>query len=149
MNGEKTTRNPLPLAARWSPSNTTMPGPTALTTPNNSSIGSCISHTTMQQSPHWWQWDAPNSPSKLPLPLQRSPPPSNTPILRPTPVMIPNGIWIHSVVWLQYTFRTNRHNDRWSWRQVSKNTAYARYTDRERHANNLLSILFVVWLKKF
>jgi len=29
--------------------------------------------TTMQQSPHWLQLDAPNSPPKLPLPFQRSP----------------------------------------------------------------------------
>ena len=27
------------------------------------------SRTTTQQSPHWLQWDAPNSPSKLPLPF--------------------------------------------------------------------------------
>ena len=34
--------------------------------------------TTTQQSLHWLQWDAPNSPPKLPLLLRRSPPKSNT-----------------------------------------------------------------------
>jgi len=42
--------------------------------------------TTTQQSPHWLQWDAPSSPSKLHLPLRRSPPLSNTSIPRPTPL---------------------------------------------------------------
>jgi len=28
-------------------------------------------HTTMQQMPHWLEWDAPNLPKKLPNPLQR------------------------------------------------------------------------------
>jgi len=37
--------------------------------------------TTMQQSPHWLQRDAPNSPPKLPIPLRRQPPPSNNPSL--------------------------------------------------------------------
>ena len=46
--------------------------------------------TAMQQRPHWLQWDAPNSPQKLPLSLWRSPPKSNTPIPRPTP----NGIQV-------------------------------------------------------
>jgi len=47
--------------------------------------------TTTQQSPHWLQWDAPNSPPKLPIPLRRSPLKSNTLIPRPTPLTIPNG----------------------------------------------------------
>jgi len=40
-----------------------MPQPTPLTSSNDSSIG-LHSHTTMQQSPHWLQWDTPNSPHK-------------------------------------------------------------------------------------
>ena len=36
--------------------------------------------------------------SKLPLPLRRSPPKSNTPILSPTPLITPNGIPIQSPV---------------------------------------------------
>ena len=52
-------------------------------------------HTTTQESPHWLQWDAANSPPKLPLPLRRSPPKSNTPLPSPTRLTIPNGITIH------------------------------------------------------
>jgi len=37
--------------------------------------------STTPQSPHWLQWDAPRLPLKMPLPLRRSPPPSNAPIL--------------------------------------------------------------------
>ena len=51
-------------------------------------------------------WNAPNSRTKLPLSLRRSPPPSNTPIPRPTPFTTPNGIQIQSAVLPQYTFRT-------------------------------------------
>jgi len=54
---------------------------------------------TTQQSPHWLQWDAPNSPP-------------------------------------QYTFRTDRQTHRHFRRQVSNNSAYARYSDREQRANN-------------
>jgi len=68
--------------------------------------------TTTQQSPHWLQWDAQNSPSKLPFRLRRSPPPSNTPIPRPTTLTIPNGIRIKSAVLPQYTFLTDTHTDR-------------------------------------
>jgi len=64
-------------------------------------------HTTMQQNPHWLQWDAPNLQSKLPLPLQWSLPPSNMPIPWSTPLTIPNGIQIQSAVLPQYTFQTD------------------------------------------
>jgi len=85
--------------------------------------------TAMQQRPHWLQWDALNSPPKLPLPLHwspPSPPPSNTLILWPTPLTIPNGILIQSAVLPQYTFRTysqtdsktDKQTDRWSRRQA-------------------------------
>jgi len=40
---------------------------------------------------------------KLPLPLRRSPPKSNTPIASPTPLTTPNGIGIQSAVLPQYT----------------------------------------------
>jgi len=49
-------------------------------------------HTTTQQSP-----------PKLPLPLRRSPPKSNTPIPSPTPLTTPNGIRIQSAVLPQFT----------------------------------------------
>ena len=62
-------------------------------------------HTTTQQIPHWLQWDAANSPPKLPLPLRRSPPKFNTPIPSPTPLTTPNGIQIQSAVLPQLTHR--------------------------------------------
>jgi len=74
--------------------------------------------------------------------LWRSPPPSNTPILRPTPLIIPNGIRIQSAILPQYTFQTDRQTDRptdrptdrhthtqtdrWARRQVYTISAYAR-----------------------
>jgi len=100
------------------------------TSPPQSNLGIARrSRTSMQQSTHWLQWDAPNSPPKLPFPLRRSPPSSNTPIPRPTPLTTPNGIWIHSAVLPQYTFRTHIQTDtqteRWDKRQVYANSAYA------------------------
>ena len=66
----------------------------------------------MQQSPHWLQWDIPNSPTILPFPHQRLPPPSNTPIPQPTPLTNPNGMRIQSAVLSQYTFQTHIQTDR-------------------------------------
>jgi len=87
-------------------------------------------YTTMQQRSHWLQWDTPNSHPKLPLPLRRSLPPSNTPITRLTRPTIPNGSRIHSAIFPQITFQTDRQTDRQidtqtgrrSRRMVSKNT---------------------------
>ena len=62
---------------------------------------------------HSLQWNAPNSPPKLPLPLRRSTLPSNTPIPQPTPLSNPNGIQIQSAVLPQYTFQTDRHTDQY------------------------------------
>jgi len=96
-------------------------------------------HTTMQQSPHCLQWDAPNSPPKLSLSLRRSPPPSNTPSPRLTLLTIPNSIFIQSAVLPQCAFRTDRRpiqrptdglGDRSTVYTISAN---ARYIDRERH----------------
>ena len=58
---------------------------------------------TTPQSPH--------SPSKLPIPLRRSSPPSNTSIPRPTPLTTPNDIQIQSAVLSQYTLRGDRPTD--------------------------------------
>jgi len=95
------------------------------------------------------QWDAPISLPELPLPLWRSPPLSNAPIPWPTPLTIPNSIRIQSAVLPQYTFRTDRptdtQTDRWTRRQVYTISAYARYIDRERRANNKWKSCFVVW----
>jgi len=77
-------------------------------------------------------WDAPYLPPKLPIPLRRSPSPSNTPIPWPTPLIIPNGIRIHSAILPQYTFRTEgtTHThphpqiDRWDRWQVYSSSIY-------------------------
>jgi len=57
-----------------------------------------------------------------------------------TPLIIPNGIRIHSDILPQYTFQTDRltdrQTDRWDRRQLDSMSAYARYIDRERRANN-------------
>ena len=53
-----------------------------------------LSHNYATKSPLVIQWDAPNSPPKLLLPLQQSPPPSNTSVPPPTVLTIPNGIRI-------------------------------------------------------
>jgi len=63
---------------------------------------------------HWLQRDTSNSPTKLPLPIRRLPPPSNTPIPWSTPLTTPNGMWIQSAISPQYTLRTDRPTDRWS-----------------------------------
>jgi len=75
---------------------------------------------TTIQSPHWLEWDGPHLPSKLPFPLRRSPPLSNTPISRPTPLTTPNSIQIQLAVLPQYALRTNRQTDQ---RQVCANTS--------------------------
>jgi len=77
--------------------------------------------------------------------------PCNTPIIRPTPLTIPNNIRIHSAVLPHYTFRqththAHRHThtdartqtDRWAKRHVSKTSNYARCTDTQRLANNVI-----------
>jgi len=74
--------------------------------------------TTMQQSPRWLQWDAQINPPKLPLPLRRSPLPSNTPIAQPTPLTIPHGIHIKSAILPQYTFLADRQTNTYTNRQM-------------------------------
>jgi len=93
----------------------------------------------MQQSPHWLQWDAQNSPTKLPFPLRRSPPPSNTHIpRRHHPKRHPDPISRFATVGLHFPDReTHTQTDRWARRQVYTISAYARYIDRERRANNV------------
>jgi len=94
----------------------------------------------MQRSPHWLQWDAPHLPPKLPLPLWRSSPQSNTLIPRLTPLTTPNGIQIQSAILPQYTLRspdkpTDRPIDRWARLQV-------RYQD----LLNLYMLTIATWL---
>jgi len=65
------TKNLFPLGAHGPPSNTPMPQTTQLTTSNDSSIVSCTFAQLHNKVPLVTnQWDVPNSPSKLPLPLR-------------------------------------------------------------------------------
>jgi len=71
--------------------------------------------TTMQQIPHWLQWDTQNL-----LPFDDNYPhlihlPSTD-----GPITVPNGIRIQSAILPQYTLRTDRLTDRWS-RQMFSN----------------------------
>jgi len=106
-------------------------------------------HTTMQQSPHWLKWVATNSPRKLPLPLRRSPPKSNTPIPSPTPLTTPNGTRIQSAVSPQYTCA-----DRQTWDDRSITLVLcsailiasdALKTNARCHMYTLLETLPVLW----
>ena len=82
------------------------------TSPPQSHLGRVRrSRTNMQQSPHWLQWDAPNSPPKLPLPVDVDYP-SNTLINRLTPHTISNDIWIQSAVLPQYILDRQTHRPR-------------------------------------
>jgi len=83
---------------------------------------------TIQQSPHWLQWDAPRLPPKLPLFLRRSLPHLIHPSLdRPrspsqtTPVS--NQPFCHSTLSGQ-TDRHTRQTNTWDRRQVCKKSAY-------------------------
>jgi len=97
-------------------------------------------HTTTQQSHHWLQWDAANSSHKLPLPLRRSPPKSNTPTPSPTSLTTPNGIRVQSAILPKY-----RCVDRQTWdNTVNHISALLSYSDSERCAKNIQSS----WLKK-
>jgi len=128
-----------------------------LTSPPESNLGRAHhSRTTMQQSPHWLQWDAPNSPPQLPLPLRWSPPLSNTPIPRPTPLTIPmasgsNQPFCHSTLSGQTDRLTHRQTNRWASRQVGKISAYTCYIARERHTNsssNNMARRLLCWMEK-
>ena len=104
----------------------------------------------LEQSPHWLQWDASNSPKTAHNSPSTITAPSNTPIPRPTPLTTPNGIRVHPMSHFAtvhfpdiHTHRPNRPTDR----QTDSPTdgigdrdynisAYDRYIDRERRANN-------------
>jgi len=62
-------------------------------------------------SPDWLQWRAPNSPPKVPLPVDRSPNPTTCLIIGPVRPMIPNDIRIRSAVFPQCTGQTDRPTD--------------------------------------
>jgi len=79
--GQTTSETAPFLCGTWTPSNTSVPGPTPLTVPNDSPIGSRTSAQHVQQIPHWLQWEFGSRtpqvhPQNCPF-LRRSPPPSN------------------------------------------------------------------------
>jgi len=74
-------KQPLPLEARGLPSNTWVPGPTPLTTPNDSSISLRNSTQRRNKVPINYNGTPQIHPHKLPLPLRRSPPKSNTDLI--------------------------------------------------------------------
>jgi len=68
-------KQPLSLEARGLPSNTWMPGPMHPTHHAKRQLDRCTQfHTTTQQSLHWLQWDAANSPPNCPFTTIEGPP---------------------------------------------------------------------------
>ena len=61
---------------------------------------------------HWLQWRAPNSPPKVPLPVDRSQNPTTCLIPGPARPLMRNGIRIRSAVFPQYTGQTDAPTDR-------------------------------------
>jgi len=96
-------------------------------------------YATIEQSPHYcFQWYTPHLPSKLPLPLRRSPPLSHIythPSTDPThhPKRPPDPLSRFATVHFS-DIETDRETDTQAHRQVSKISAYVRSTDRERRA---------------
>ena len=101
------------VAMATSPSNTWFLQCIRAHNPNGISINSAVFAQGTAECPYTLQWDAPHSPSKLPLPMGRSGPPSNTWFPGPTRVLNPNGISMvqlflqGSLVW-----QTDRQTDR-------------------------------------
>jgi len=58
------------------------------------------------------RWRAPNSPRKIPLPMDQSPNPTTCLIPGPVRSTMPNGIRIRSAVFPQCTVQTDRRTDR-------------------------------------
>jgi len=87
----------LPLEARGPPCNTSMPGPTPLTTPNDSSIALRTSTQRCNKVPIGYNKTPQIHPQTAPS-LRRSPPKSNTPLRSPTPLTTPNGIPTQSAI---------------------------------------------------
>jgi len=85
-----------------------MPGPTTLTTPNDSSITLRTFTHICNKVPIGYNGTPCIHPQNCPFPRLISTP-SNTPIPRPTQLTTPNGIQIQSAVFLQFTHQTDRH----------------------------------------
>jgi len=85
--------------------------------------------------PYTLQWDAPFPPSKLPLPMGGSRPPSNTWFPGPTQVLNPNCISISSAVLAELTRVTDRPTDH-STRSVTIDSICVRSTVMRPNNNN-------------
>jgi len=107
-NGVKIFKSTLSLRACGPLSNTPIPPPTPLTTPNDSSIDSCTSRQLCNKSPMVTMGHLKFTPKTATSPSMITTP-SYTPIPRLTSLTIPNGIRIQLAVLPQYTFRTDRH----------------------------------------
>ena len=117
----RTLKSPLPLCSPFSPTLSSLVLSPSENARKSSSLPSLLFPSLLLPFPYrrdlgraacpqWLQWDAPNSPPKLPLPLRRSPSPSNTPIPRPNPLTIPNGIRIQSA-FFHNTLPGHTHTD--------------------------------------
>ena len=62
--------------------------------------------------PHWLQWCGPNSPAKVPLPVDRLPNPNTCLIHGTVRPMVPNSCRLRSAVFPQCTGQTDRPTDR-------------------------------------
>ena len=106
------------------------------TRPPQSNLGrACCFHTTMQQSPHWLQWDAPHLPQNCPFPFNNNYT-SNTPIPQPTPLTSQTASrssqpLCHSTLSRQ----THTQTDRCLGDRSTPIALMLYHIDRERHAN--------------
>jgi len=104
--------SPLPLEAPGLPSNTWMPGPTPLTTPNDSSIALWNSTQRRNKVPIGYNGTPQIQPTNCPFPFDDH----HRNLIHPyrarphSPVTTPNGIQIWSAVSPQYTYA-----DRQTW----------------------------------
>jgi len=95
----------------WTPGNTWFLGSIRVHKPNGIFISLAVFHRWLQSVPTLYN-GTPLSPSKLPLPMGGSEPPSNTWFPGPTQVLNPNGISISSAVLAELTSVTDRQTNR-------------------------------------
>jgi len=125
--GTKPQKPTLSVEEQEFPSSTSMPGPTHSPRRTTDRSVHTLPHNYATKL-HWLQWDAPNSPIKLPFDdhhtHQHTHPSTD-------PTHHPNGIRIQWAVLPQYSFRTDRQTDRWARRQVRKISVYARLIESD------------------
>ena len=114
-NGEQTS------PSHWTtltPSNTAVLGPPQAPPQTTAPTVEALSHTYAVKL----QWRAPNSPPKVPLPVDRSPNPTVCLIPGPVRPMMPNGIRIRSAVFPQCTAQTDARTHRQTDRQTDRSS---------------------------